>query len=93
MGEGKHASVKLYWIICAVLVVVTALEYLIFKVESLRTNAAFMLPTLIIMSVFKFVLVVGWYMHLRYDHGWLTKIFVAALAMAAATGVALTVLM
>jgi cytochrome c oxidase subunit 4 len=75
MAAEKHASVKLYWIFCLVLCVMTFIEWGLFKVESLRSNSFFMLPTLLGLSVIKFVMVCGWYMHLRYDHKILTKFF------------------
>ena len=80
-AEGK-SPVKKYWIICAVLFVITLLEYWVFKDPSLRDNSAFMYPVLGIMSLIKFVLVCGWYMHLKGDHPLLTKIFLSGLGLA-----------
>ncbi len=34
-----------------------------------------MIIALSIMSLVKFTMVVGWYMHLRYDHHWLKYVF------------------
>ncbi len=77
----KHATVKQYWVLCVVLFSITAVEFGIFKVESLRSNAAFMVPTLLTLSLVKFVIVAGWYMHLRYDHKILTRILALSALM------------
>ena len=81
MAEG-HASPKTYWIICVVLCVATFFEWWLFQIPSLRSSAAIMIPVLSAMSILKFVLVLGWYMHLRYDNKILTKIFSFSLFLA-----------
>ena len=73
-GE-KHASVRLYWIFALILCAVTFIEWIIFKSESLRAQAWFMIPALTGLSLCKFAMVCGWYMHLRYDHKILAKVF------------------
>jgi hypothetical protein len=70
-----HATKKLYGLIAVVLCLITFAEWGIFKIESLRTNALVMIPSLLILSIAKFALVCGFYMHLRYDHRWLWQIF------------------
>ncbi|MEI8027045.1 MAG: cytochrome C oxidase subunit IV family protein [Pseudomonadota bacterium] len=80
--SGDHSSVRTYWKICVILSLMTLAEYLIFKVPSLRGNPLFMVPVLSVLSIVKFVLVLGWYMHLKYDNKILTKIFAGSLAMA-----------
>ena len=74
-SEEKHASVKTYVILAVVLCLITFVEWVIFKIDSLRTNASFMLPVLSVLSLAKFTMVCGWYMHLRYDHKMLMKVF------------------
>jgi hypothetical protein len=51
-----------------------------------------MVPMLLIMSLVKFAMVIGWYMHLRFDHNWVKYIFLASLAMGGLTGIALVML-
>lgn len=64
-AENKVTSAtKKYLIICVVLVVLTLIEYLIFKIDSIRSNALVMYPSLGILSLVKLYLVVGSYMHL-----------------------------
>ncbi len=89
----KHATVKLYWIICVVLCLITAAEWAVFQLEHLRGNAMFMIPALVIMSIVKFILVCGWYMHLRYDHPMLIKYYLSAIFLSGATVFALGVLL
>lgn len=79
--EEKHGSVKLYLQFAGILSFITLVEWAIFKIESLRTMASFMIPALLVLSVVKFVMVCGWYMHLKYDHPMLRRVFIFALAL------------
>jgi cytochrome c oxidase subunit IV len=93
-GEKGHASVKLYWVFCVILCCITGLEWAIFKSkDSLGLTNGVMVPLMLALSFIKFTMVVGWYMHLRFDHNWVKFIFVAALGMGGATGIALCILM
>ncbi len=93
-AEKQHASVGLYWTFCGILMAITFVEWLIFKEkDAWGIPAVPMIIALSLMSLVKFVMVVGWYMHLRYDHNWLKYVFIASLVMGAGTGVALCVLM
>lgn len=75
--EHAHAGPKLYWIFALILCVITFFEWLIFKKkESLGISNAVLIYSLLAMSVVKFIMVCGWYMHLRFDNKMLTKIFV-----------------
>ena len=77
-----HSPVKRYWVICVVLVVITAIEYFIFKVETIRGNALIMYPVLGVLSLVKFVLVVGSYMHLSDEPKSLKWIFITTVIFA-----------
>ena len=83
-----HASNRTYVAIALVLGVITALEVMVFYVEAL---APVLVPILLVMSAAKFALVVGFYMHLKYDTG-LRGLFFGPLAIAAAIIVALMAL-
>jgi cytochrome bd-type quinol oxidase subunit 2 len=82
--DHAHAGPKLYWIFAVILCAITFLEWIIFekRVEWGIGNTALVVG-LILLSLIKFVMVCGWYMHLRFDNKILTKIFVfsALLAM------------
>ena len=82
MGEAEHASVGTYWKICIILCVATFIEWVIFHIETLSKSAAFMYPVLTILSVGKFFLVVGYYMHLKYDNKILSQCFYFSMALA-----------
>ena len=79
-GEA-HASTRTYLIIAAILTVVTIIEVGVFYVPSLRGILA---PTLILLSAAKFTLVVGFYMHLKYDHALFRAVFILPLVIATA---------
>jgi cytochrome c oxidase subunit 4 len=81
----EHASLGTYVKVAAILTVVTALE---FAVIYIRALTPILVPLLIVMSAGKFVLVVLFFMHLRYDSRALTALFVGPLLLA--VGLALT---
>jgi cytochrome bd-type quinol oxidase subunit 2 len=75
--DHAHAGPKLYWIFAAILCFITFIEWIIFKKkEDFGISNSLMIWTLLILSVVKFVMVCGWYMHLRFDNKMLTQIFV-----------------
>ena len=82
-GDHAHAGPKLYWIFAAILCVITFFEWFVFKKkDSFGLSNTFLVYSLLAMSLVKFVMVVGWYMHLRFDHKLLTKIFVFSALLA-----------
>ena len=83
-----HASNRTYIAIALVLGVITALEVMVFYVEAL---ARVLVPILLVMSAAKFVLVVGFYMHLKYDTN-LRGLFFGPLVIATAIIVAMMAL-
>lgn len=63
---------------------ITFFEWYIFKhKESLGISNQLMIWSLLVMSLVKFIMVCGWYMHLRFDNKMLTKIFVFSGLLAA----------
>jgi cytochrome c oxidase subunit 4 len=92
-GEA-HGGPKLYWAFAVVLCLITFCEWSIFKFRNnMGITPGIMVPALLGLSAVKFVMVVGWYMHLRYDPGWMKKIFVASLVMGGGTALVLVALM
>jgi cytochrome c oxidase subunit IV len=74
--DHAHAGPKLYWIFAVVLCIITFFEWIIFKKKSdFGLSDTFLVYALLSMSLVKFVMVCGWYMHLRFDNKMLTKIF------------------
>lgn len=79
-GEGGHASVKFYWMIGFILAALTGLEVAAYYME--ESLGAFVVPLLLGLSVAKFILVVGFFMHLKFDSKIFTGVFVAGLVLA-----------
>lgn len=74
-----HPTPGDYVRIALVLAVITALEVLTYFFEIVRW--AF-IGTLVLLSLAKFVLVVGWYMHLKFDSKLFKRVFVFGLVLA-----------
>ena len=74
-----HPSEKEYIKIAVILAVITAAEVAIVYIEALEGLLA---PILIMMSVGKFLLVVLWFMHLRFDSRLFRRFFVAGIVLA-----------
>ena len=75
--DGGHASPKFYWMIGIILAVLTAFEIAAFYVKP-----PFEIGILLILSAVKFILVTGFFMHLKFDHKVFTVVFVAGLVLA-----------
>lgn len=87
-GENKkyHAFVNLALILAAVTGVELVLVYLPFSI-------VFIYTVLIVLSLFKFVAVIAWFMHLIYDKLLLTIAFGTGMVIAAGTYTALLFLL
>jgi cytochrome c oxidase subunit 4 len=75
---GHGGSDKLYIQIFVLLVVITAAEVSTYVVDF----GDLMLPSLILMMVVKFVLVIMFFMHLKFDNKLFTWVFVSGLVLA-----------
>lgn len=71
-GGVDHAGPAFYTIIAVFLAIVTLLELWIYTVKTL---GAWLNPLLFLLSALKFVGVVAFFMHLRFDHKYFTIIF------------------
>jgi cytochrome c oxidase subunit 4 len=71
---------RTYWIIGAILFVVTALEIFAYYMEE-RLGPA-VVPVILTLSAAKFLLVAMFFMHLKYDSKVFTGIFLFPLALA-----------
>lgn len=78
--EEAHASVGTYIKIAVILTVITVLEVATYYVHIERH---ILIPALVIMSAAKFFIVVGWYMHLKYDARIFRRFFLTGLSLAA----------
>jgi cytochrome c oxidase subunit IV len=84
--DATHPTPRQYVQIAVVLAVVTLLEVLTYYLEA--GTFGFSMPrwalilALIVMMAIKFVLVVLWYMHLRFDSPYYRRFFLAGLLLA-----------
>ncbi len=78
--EHSHPGPRTYVMVGLVLAIITGIEVWAYNVEQIQ---AFLVPILLTLSAAKFVLVVGFYMHLRFDHPLFTGVFGFGLAVAA----------
>ena len=77
--HGGHASVKTYVVIGVILTIITAIEVAIFYIPAL---SAVLVPALLALSLGKFMLVVLFYMHLKYDSRIFWRVFFGPLVLA-----------
>ncbi len=73
----RHPSPKEYVRIALILAVITGLEVAIYYVDVSR---ALLISTLFVFSLIKFLLVVLWFMHLRFDSRTYSRFFIMGLA-------------
>ncbi|MEX2533171.1 MAG: cytochrome C oxidase subunit IV family protein [Nitriliruptoraceae bacterium] len=73
-----HPTPRQYVTVAAVLGVLTALEVSTYFFEFGR----FAVPLLIVLMIVKFLYVAGWFMHLKFDHKFFTRVMTAGLAFA-----------
>jgi cytochrome c oxidase subunit IV len=80
--QHTHPGPRKYWLIFWILFVLTAVEISLYYLEVYHVVArGFAVPSLIILSTIKFMLVVQWYMHLKFDSPTFTGMFIFPLAL------------
>ena len=77
--EHAHPKPKTYALIGLVLAIITMAEVWAYTQQSIRP---ILVPVLLVLSACKFAMVVGAYMHLRFDHPLFLAIFGFGLAVA-----------
>jgi cytochrome c oxidase subunit IV len=77
---GGHASVRIYIWVALILGFITAIEVTTLYVPGLPNGL--LVSSLLVMSAIKFVLVVGFFMHLKYDHNIMRSFFIGPLVLA-----------
>lgn len=75
-----HPGPTEYVQIGIILAVLTALEVALYFAPVIREVA---IPALLFLTFLKFVLVVAWFMHLRFDHNLFRRVFMVGMALAA----------
>jgi cytochrome c oxidase subunit 4 len=79
-----HPSPAQYWKIAVVLAVLTAVEVAMFYIDRAYDLGMLNALLLVILAILKFVIVVGWYMHLRFERSTLSRFFTGGFILAAA---------
>jgi cytochrome c oxidase subunit 4 len=80
----QHPTPAQYWKIAAVLGVLTAIEVALYYVDRSYDLGTLNALMLIILAVLKFVIVVGFFMHLRFEKSTLSRFFTAGFILALA---------
>ena len=80
-----HPSQGTYIKVAIFLAIITGVEVFIYYIDAFES---FLVPTLIILSAVKFVTVVGYFMHLKFDSRMLAFTFTAAMLVSIAVYIA-----
>jgi len=89
-GEHEHPGGDVYVRVAIVLAIITAVEVVIYYLPPVR---GVLIPALIVLSVAKFVAVVGYFMHLKFDSRIFTWMFAAGMAITLSVFIALAAMM
>lgn len=87
--EHAHPSDNFYVKVAVALTIITVIEVVIYYVEGFR---GFLVPALLVLSIIKFIAVVGYFMHLKFDDKRLAWIFSVGLAISVSVMVAMVVM-
>lgn len=79
-GGGGHTTVRTYIQVAVTLAIITGLEVTTLYVPGIPNPV--LVTSLLLMSAVKFYLVVGFFMHLKYDHQIMRALFVGPLIIA-----------
>ena len=90
-AEHDHPTWSTYWKVALILTVITVVEVWAYYIPDLVESRVFV-PLLLILSAVKFVIVVMFYMHLKYDHKIFRALFTGPLLVAVITIVSLLML-
>ncbi len=88
-AELHHPGWQTYVVIGLILTIITAVEVAVFYIPAMRPV---MVPLLLILSATKFVLVVMFYMHLKFDSKLFSTVFVGPLLLAVTAVISLIIL-
>lgn len=72
-----------YWKIAAFLGLLTAIEVALFYIDHALELGVFNAVALISLSTIKFLVVVGWFMHVRFEKPLISRFFTAGFVLAA----------
>lgn len=79
-----HPTPAQYWKIAVLLAVLTAIEVAMFYFNEAYDLGMLNTVLLLLLAFLKFVIVIGWYMHLRFESPTLSRFFTAGFILAGA---------
>jgi cytochrome c oxidase subunit 4 len=82
--HGHHPTAKLYVMIGLLLTAITALEVSAYYIPAWEGSPIYV-PSMLLLSAIKFIVVVMFYMHLKYDHKLFRALFTGPFVIAFAT--------
>lgn len=77
-----HPGIGDYWKIAALLAILTAIEVALFYIDDALELGGINVALLLILALLKFVIVVGWFMHLRFEKPLLNRFFAGGFILA-----------
>jgi cytochrome c oxidase subunit 4 len=77
-----HPTPPQYWRIAAFLAAVTALEVAMFYIDRELELGFLNTAVLVTLSAVKFLVVVGWFMHVRFERPMISRFFTAGFVLA-----------
>ena len=85
MSDNEHAAhptPRQYVQIAIALAVITAIEVGLFYIDESLGMGGWDGPLLVLLSFLKFLVVIGWYMHLRFEKSTLSRFFTGGFVLA-----------
>lgn len=89
-NEHVHPTLDVYVRIAIILAIITGVEVAIYYIPAMD---GFLVPALVLLSAVKFITVVGYFMHLKFDDRFLTFVFTASMVVSVIMFIALWVVM
>ncbi len=83
-SHDHHPTPAQYWKIAAFLAAITAIEVAMFYIDRELGLGFLNAAILISLSAVKFLVVVGWFMHVRYERPLISRFFTAGFVLACA---------
>ncbi len=82
--HAHHPTPGQYWKIAAFLAVVTAVEVAMYYIDRQLELGFINAAILLVLSAIKFIVVVGWFMHVRFEKPLINRFFTAGFILAVA---------
>jgi len=77
-----HPTPRQYWMIAAFLAAVTAAEVAMYYIDQELQLEFLNVAILLVLSAIKFLVVVGWFMHVRFEKPMISRFFTAGFVLA-----------